>query len=581
MLWIFNGMLNGIPGSLVKGENMLLLKWIVIVSACCAEGQPQKVAAPAQPAPNRICLPVTVYLRPDSAQGNRAREYLVKLAQERPEIQVSYLDVVSDLAARKKYYALVRQHRISKPGVPGIHVGHRFLIGFDKPETTGPYITDSLSFEVFTREGCPHCASAKEFLPGLQQRYPGLKISIRDVIQVQEARDRMQYLAGQAQVQVPNLPMFWIFGKPVVGFVDAATTGVQVEKLVQEATAKCAPADAKSLPPGDGPKAAPSAQKKQSSLRNPNRRRRLARRMQTAMPVSWMLAAAVPPAKEKEEDPIPDEPPPPEEASPGDAANPVQGIPAPETAPEEVTLPFFGKVRVRDFGLPLFTIVLGLVDGFNPCAMWVLIFLLSILVNLKDRFRIALIAGVFVLVSGLAYFAFMAAWLNVFALIRMARTAQIVLGLVALVIGVINVKDFFAFKKGISLSIPESYKPGIYARVRSIVAAKYLTAALAGAMVLAVLVNMVELLCTAGLPAAYTSILHSRQLPWWQDYAYLSLYIACYMLDDTIMVSIAVVTLSHRKMQESQGRWLKLISGSVVLAIGLVMLFKPAWLQYL
>ena len=415
----------------------------------------------------------------------------------------------------------------------------------------------------------------------MQQRYPGLRFSIRDVVQDPEARIRMQHLADQAKVQVPSLPMFWIFGKPVVGFVDSATTGMQAEDLVRGATAKCAPPKAKSRPSKEDPKAVPSVQRKQSSLRNPNQRRRLARRLQTTMPVGWVQVAAVPPAKEKNEDPIPDEAPPPEEAPPGDASNPASGATAPEPAPEEVTLPFFGKVRVRDFGLPLFTIVLGLVDGFNPCAMWVLIFLLSILVNLKDRVRIALIAGMFVLVSGLAYFAFMAAWLNVFALIRMARTAQIVLGLVALVIGVINVKDFFAFKKGISLSIPESYKPGIYARVRNIVAAKYLTAALAGAMVLAVLVNMVELLCTAGLPAAYTSILNSRQLPWWQNYSYLSLYIACYMLDDAIMVAIAVVTLSHRKMQESQGRWLKLISGSVVLAIGLVMLLKPAWLQYL
>lgn len=562
----------------------MLLKWIVILSCCSAGADASAESAPAQHAADTICLPVAIYLRPDSPQCARAQEYLEKLARDRPEIQVTYHDVVADLTARKKYYALVRQHRIAKPGVPGIQVGHRFLIGFDKPETTGPYITDSLSFEVFTREGCPHCASAKEFLAGMRQRYPGLRISIRDVIRDNDARMRMEYLAGQGQVQVPSLPMFWIFGKPVVGYTDAANTGAQVEELVRGATAKRAPPQSKPLPADVVPKAAPPAQKKQSSLRSPNRRRRLAARPSATIPVGWVHAAAVQPSKNKEnkeEDPIPDEAPPPEEAPPGDAVNPSPGTAAPEPAPEEVTLPFFGKVRVRDLGLPLFTIVLGLVDGFNPCAMWVLIFLLSILVNLKDRLRIALIAGTFVTVSGLAYLAFMAAWLNVFALIRMARTAQIVLGLVALFIGIINVKDFFAFKKGITLSIPESYKPGIYARVRNIVAAKYLTAALAGATVLAVLVNMVELLCTAGLPAAYTSILNSRHFPWWTNYAYLCLYIACYMLDDSIMVAIAVVTLSHRKMQESQGRWLKLISGSVVLAIGLVMLFKPAWLQYL
>ena len=123
----------------------------------------------------------------------------------------------------------------------------------------------------------------------------------------------------------------------------------------------------------------------------------------------------------------------------------------------------------------------GLVDGFNPCAMWVLLFLLSMLVHLQDRKRMALVAGTFLLVSGAVYYAFMAAWLNVFLLVGMSTALRIALGGAALVIGAINVKDFVAFHKGVSLSIPESAKPGIYARVRGIVQAKYVTAALFGA----------------------------------------------------------------------------------------------------
>ena len=244
-----------------------------------------------------------------------------------------------------------------------------------------------------------------------------------------------------------------------------------------------------------------------------------------------------------------------------------------------IDVPFFGELNASRMGLPLFTFLVGLVDGFNPCAMWILVFLLSVLVNIKDRRKILLIAGTFVVVSGLAYFAFMAAWLNLFLLIGIARPAQVALGLVALVIGVINVKDFFAFKKGVSLSIPESSKPGIYKRVREIVAAKYLTTALVGVVVLAVIVNMVELLCTAGLPALYTQVLTMHELPGWQNYAYLGLYIIAYMLDDTMLLTIVVATLSHRKLQEREGQWLKLLSGMVILALGLVMIFKPAWLQ--
>ena len=172
----------------------------------------------------------------------------------------------------------------------------------------------------------------------------------------------------------------------------------------------------------------------------------------------------------------------------------------------------------------------------------------------------------------------MAAWLNVFMLIGFARPAQILLGIMALLIGVINIKDFFAFHKGVSLSIPESAKPGIYRRVRGIVQAEHLWAALAGAVVLAVVVNIVELLCTAGLPAMYTAILKMQELPTWANYAYLGLYIVAYMLDDSLMVGIVVVTLGRRKLQERGGRWLKLISGLVIGALGLVMIFKPDWL---
>jgi hypothetical protein len=252
----------------------------------------------------------------------------------------------------------------------------------------------------------------------------------------------------------------------------------------------------------------------------------------------------------------------------------------PVDAPEGIDVPGFGYVRVRDLGLVAFTLLIGLVDGFNPCAMWVLVFLLSVLVTVKDRRKIAAIAVTFVVVSGLAYFTFMAAWLNLFLLVGIARPLQVALGLLAIVVGVINVKDFFAFKRGISLSIPESAKPGIYDRVRQIVTARYISVAISLSVVLAVLVNIVEILCTAGLPALYTQILTVQQLPVWQNYAYLALYNLAYMFDDTLMVSAFLITLSHRKMREAEGRWLKLVSGCVVLALGLIILFRPNWLQW-
>lgn len=253
--------------------------------------------------------------------------------------------------------------------------------------------------------------------------------------------------------------------------------------------------------------------------------------------------------------------------------------PATPAAIDSIQSRWLGELRVTDLGLPLFTITIGLLDGFNPCAMWVLLFLLSLLVNLQNRRKMALIAGTFVLVSGLVYFAFMAAWLNVFLLIGLSRAVQIGLGGIALLIGSVNVKDFFALHRGLSLSIPESAKPGLYARTRQILQAEHFAGALAGVVVLAGFVNLVELLCTAGFPALYTQILTLQEMSVWQYYGYLGLYNLAYIFDDSLMVIIAVITLSRTKLQERAGRWLKLTSGLVMVGLGAILLLQPKWLM--
>ncbi len=243
-----------------------------------------------------------------------------------------------------------------------------------------------------------------------------------------------------------------------------------------------------------------------------------------------------------------------------------------------VDVPLLGQLNVGDLGLPLFTIVLGLLDGFNPCAMWVLLFLLSMLVNLRDRKKMFLIGGVFVLVSGIVYFAFMAAWLNLFFLIGISRLTQVLLGMVAAVVGALNLKDFVAFGRGVSVGIAEAAKPGIYSQARRILRAESLVGALTAAVMLAILVNTVELLCTAGLPAVYTRVLTMYSLPTSAYYAYLGLYNLAYIADDSLMLTVAVVTLSREKLQEKGARWLKLVSGIVMLALGLILILRPEWL---
>ncbi|MCP9778512.1 MULTISPECIES: hypothetical protein [unclassified Cyanobium] len=249
--------------------------------------------------------------------------------------------------------------------------------------------------------------------------------------------------------------------------------------------------------------------------------------------------------------------------------------PAGRTAVEAGPL---GRLSVRRLGLPLFTLALGLLDGFNPCAMWVLLFLLSLLVHLRSRRRMALVAGTFVLVSGGVYFLFLAAWLNVFLAVGFATPIRVSLALLALLIGAINLRDSTTKEANYHISIPARAKPGIYSRIRAVLQSRSITGSLFGVAALAVVVNLVELLCTAGLPAIFTAVLAQQDLPPLVHYGYLGLYILGYIADDTLMVIVAVSALSSRKLSEKGGRLLKQVSGVVMLGLGLVLLVHPSWL---
>jgi glutaredoxin len=253
-------------------------------------------------------------------------------------------------------------------------------------------------------------------------------------------------------------------------------------------------------------------------------------------------------------------------------------IDRPAAGPPSVDSALFGTLSAARLGLPLFTLALGLLDGVNPCAMWVLLFLLSLLARLNDRRRMALVAGTFVLASGAVYFAFMAAWLNVFLVVALSEAVRWTLGTVALAIGAVNVKDFVAWGRGPSLSIPAAAKPGLYARARRVLQARALPASLLAVAALAVVVNFVELLCTAGLPAIYTAVLAQQPLSAGARYAYLGLYIAGYIADDALLVTLAVLALGSGKLTERAGRWLKLVSGGLMLVLGAVLLLRPGWL---
>jgi hypothetical protein len=242
-------------------------------------------------------------------------------------------------------------------------------------------------------------------------------------------------------------------------------------------------------------------------------------------------------------------------------------------------LPLIGSFDARLHSLPVMTVLIAGMDAFNPCAFFVLLFLLSLLVHQQDRRRMALIGGVFVLFSGLMYFAFMAAWLGLFRIMGSLPWVTGAAGALAVVIGAVNTKDFFAFKAGVSLSIPESRKADIFRRGRAILATGNLPAMLAATVLLAIAANFYELLCTAGFPMVYTRLLTMQVSNSTQHLFYLALYNVIYVFPMLLIVFAFVRTLGARKLSEREGRLLKLLSGLMMLELGLLLLVAPEWLN--
>ncbi len=249
----------------------------------------------------------------------------------------------------------------------------------------------------------------------------------------------------------------------------------------------------------------------------------------------------------------------------------------------EFKIPIIGNIDVSGFSPLILSIVVGALDGFNACAMVALGFLLAVLVATGVRKRVILIGGVFILVSGVVYFLFISAWLNLFMFIGYQQYVQIIIALVIIFFSLFLLKDYFT---GVVCKVcnVEENKQSFFNKIQRklFVKMSQLTKAemslgltLIGVVIVAIGVNLVELACSFGFPLAYTKILTSYNLPTAQYYGYLLVYVLFYMIDDFLIFLIAVITLKVTKASDKYLKIIKLISGIVLLIMGLLMLFKP------
>ncbi len=250
---------------------------------------------------------------------------------------------------------------------------------------------------------------------------------------------------------------------------------------------------------------------------------------------------------------------------------------------EYINIPFLGEIDLEQFSLPVLTIIIGLLDGFNPCAMWVLLFLITLLLGMEDKKRMWLLGSIFIFSSALVYFIFMAAWLQFLMFMGMVVAIRIIIGLVAVVVGGKSLKDFWKSRKTEGVVCEVSSKKNtqkIFAKIKDIVYKKSLWWSILGILLLGFSVNLVELACSAGFPAIFTQVLALNEMPIWKKYMYMVGYIFFYMLDDLLVFFIAMSTLKSKVFGTKYAKYTNLVGGLLILILGLLLIFKPEWLMF-
>ena len=253
-----------------------------------------------------------------------------------------------------------------------------------------------------------------------------------------------------------------------------------------------------------------------------------------------------------------------------------------ENINENMSLPIIGEIDAKKVSLPLISIFIGMIDGFNPCAMWVLLFLIGMLFNMKDKKKMWILGITFLITSAILYLFIMMAWLKVALSFNTVLWLRILIALIALIAGGINIISYLKnIKKDDGCKIvDEKKRKKIFSKIKKITLEKRLILSIIGIITLAISVNLVELACSAGLPLMFTQILSFNNLSMFEYMFYMFLYILFFLIDDIIIFVIAMKTLSIKGISSKYGKYSNLIGGIIMILIGILMIFKPEWLMF-
>lgn len=242
--------------------------------------------------------------------------------------------------------------------------------------------------------------------------------------------------------------------------------------------------------------------------------------------------------------------------------------------PLKVDLPLFGEIDPANYSLLALTVVMGLADGFNPCAMWVLVYLISLIAALKDRTKIWWLVGTFVLTSGILYFLLMTAWLNMFLVVGYVRPLTELIALAAIGFGVCQLYELAWTRGRVECEVGDiEQRQQTMVRIRDVVAAPLGIGSLFLVVGLAFAVNAIEFVCSAALPAIYTHVLALSDVTTAGYYGYIALYVVFFMLDDLIIFGLAAFA-AQRMIDSRYAAFSRLAGGVVLVTLGVWMLAR-------
>jgi len=380
----------------------------------------------------------------------------------------------------------------------------------------------------FYGEGCPHCAKELAFLNEIKKNYPDLNIRMFEIYHNSENAQIFQKVASSLGIKANGVPFAVIGDEYVIGFSEKLTPG-DLERTIKKCSELGCESDVDEI----------IASTASESGKNPDGN---------------------------------------EKASKGEAQENESG--AKNNNAKIITLPLIGEINPYAYSLPVLAVVLGIIDGFNPCAMWVLLFLISLLIGMEDKCRRWILGTAFIVASAAVYFVFMAAWLNLVIFVGMISWVKYAIAAVAIAGGLYSLKGFREAGESGCVIAGNENRQKVFTRLKSSINERNFLLALLGIVALAFMVNLIELLCSAGLPVVFTQILAMNSLPTWQYYAYILLYILFFMIDDLFVFFVAMFTLELTGITTKYTKYARLFGGIIMLAIGLMILFKPEWLMF-